>query len=139
MNRSLIVKKEGFSLIEVLICMIFLAIGLLAIASLQVTSVRGNFFSNNLMQATYVAQDRLEFLKNPNLSLSDPSLSPGNHDEGEFRIPDSDLTFNRSYSVESVLDPNGNYLKINYSVHWKELRAGKPADHKISFSTFRSQ
>jgi prepilin-type N-terminal cleavage/methylation domain-containing protein len=128
MNRSMVFGKKGFSLIEVLICLVFLAIGLLAIASLQVTSVRGNFFSNNLMQATYVAQDRLEFLKN--LSLSDPFLSTGNHDDGNVKI--SDLTFNRSYSVEPF-DPNGNYL-INYSVRWND-----GTDHKISFSTIRSQ
>jgi type IV pilus assembly protein PilV len=126
MNRSTGLGKEGFSLIEVLICMVFLAIGLLAIASLQVTSVRGNFFSNNLMQATYVAQDRLEFLKN--LSLSDPPLGIGNHDDGTVVI--SDLTFNRSYSVES--NPNG--IKVNYTVRWND-----GTDHKISFSTIRSQ
>lgn len=129
MNRSLILKRQGFSLIEVLICLVFLAIGLLAIASLQVTSVRGNFFNNNLMQATYVAQDRLEFLKN--LSLSDPSLTTGSHDDGTYRIPEMpDLTFNRSYSVEP--DPGG--VKIKYLVHWND-----GTDHKISFSTIRSQ
>lgn len=130
MNRSMVFRKEGFSLIEVLICVVFLAIGLLAIASLQVTSVRGNFFSNNLMQATYVAQDRLEFLKN--LPWNDPPLGIGSHNDGNMRI--SDLTFNRSYSVESVFDPNGNYLKINYSVRWND-----GTDHNISFSTIRSQ
>jgi type IV pilus assembly protein PilV len=126
----MVFRKEGFSLIEVLICVVFLAIGLLAIASLQVTSVRGNFFSNNLMQATYVAQDRLEFLKN--LPWNDPPLGIGSHNDGNMRI--SDLTFNRSYSVESVFDPNGNYLKINYSVRWND-----GTDHNISFSTIRSQ
>ncbi len=126
----MVLRKEGFSFIEVLICLVFLAIGLLAIASLQVTSVRGNFFSNNLMQATYVAQDRLEFLKN--LPLGDPPLGIGSHDDGTVVI--SDLTFNRSYSVESVSDPNGSYLKLNYAVRWND-----GADHDISFSTIRSQ
>jgi type IV pilus assembly protein PilV len=126
MNRLMIFGKQGFSLIEVLICVVFLAIGLLAIASLQVTSVRGNFFSNNLMQATYVAQDRLEFLKN--LPLNDPPLGIGSHNDGTVVI--SDLTFNRSYSV--VPDPNGKI--INYSVRWND-----GTDHKISFSTIRSQ
>jgi hypothetical protein len=78
------------------------------------------------MQATYVAQDRLEFLKN--LSLSDPSLSTVNHNDGTVVI--SDLIFNRSYSVES--DPNG--IKVNYTVRWND-----GTDHKISFSTIRSQ
>jgi len=132
MNRSMVFRKEGFSLIEVLICLVFLAIGLLAIASLQITSVRGNLFSNNLMQATYMAQDRLEFLKN--LSYSDPSLNTGNHDDGTFKNQGSDLTFNRSYSVESIFDPNGSYLKVNYTVRWND-----GADHNVSFSTIRSQ
>jgi len=126
MNRLMTFEKKGFSLIEVLICLVFLAIGLLAIASLQITSVRGNFFSNNLMQATYAAQDRLEFLKN--LPMDDPSLGIGSHNDVPLII--SDLTFNRSYLVES--DPNGK--KINYSVRWND-----GTDHKISFSTIRSQ
>jgi type IV pilus assembly protein PilV len=126
MNRLMTFEKKGFSLIEVLICLVFLAIGLLAIASLQITSVRGNFFSNNLMQATYSAQDRLEFLKN--LPMDDPSLGIGSHNDVPLIL--SDLTFNRSYLVES--DPNGK--KINYSVRWND-----GTDHKISFSTIRSQ
>ena len=130
MNRLMTFEKKGFSLIEVLICLVFLAIGLLAIASLQITSVRGNFFSNNLMQATYAAQDRLEFLKN--LPMDDPSLGIGSHNDVPLII--SDLTFNRSYSVESVSDPNGSYLKVNYTVRWND-----GVDHNISFSTIRSQ
>jgi type IV pilus assembly protein PilV len=131
MNRSTIFRKEGFSLIEVLIGTIFLAIGLLAIASLQVTSIRGNFFSNNLMQATYVAQDRLEFLKN--VALNDPSLGTGDHPDGTTTI-NTGFTFNRSYLVDSIPDPNGSYLRINYLVQWND-----GVDHSISFSTMRSE
>jgi len=130
MNRSMVSKKDGFSLIEVLIALTILAIGLLAIASLQVTSARGNFFSNSLMQATYVAQDRLEFLKN--LPFSDSLLSTENHVDGTTKM--SDLVFNRSYTVELVNDPKGNYLKISYMVKWND-----GTNHSISFSTIRSQ
>ena len=38
--------KKGFTLIEMLIGLVLLAIGLLAIAGMQITSVRGNFFSS---------------------------------------------------------------------------------------------
>jgi len=49
--------------VEVLVGLIILAIGLLGIAAMQITAVKGNTFSNRLTQASYAAQDRLEFLK----------------------------------------------------------------------------
>ncbi len=132
MNRPVTSKKEGFSLIEVLIGLIFLAIGLLAIASLQVTSVRGNFFSNNLMQATYAAQDRLEFLKNrplPPYSFdSDPFLTSGDHLDGSLTV--SGVVFDRAYTV--VNDVSG-YKTITYTVTWND-----GVDHHIAFSTIKS-
>lgn len=114
-------------MIEVLIGLVFLAIGLLAIAGLQITSVRGNFFSNNLMQATYVAQDRLEFLKN--LPSSSPQLNENekSYDDGTVTI--SGIAFNRSYKITA----NGNLKTINYTVTWND-----GTNHKISFSTIRS-
>jgi type IV pilus assembly protein PilV len=126
--------SKGFSLLEVMIGLIFLAIGLLAIASMHVTSLRGGFVSGNLMQATYIAQDRLERLKN--VSFTNAALSNGSHSEGTARVPDAPegMIFNRSYNVTTVIDPNGNYLRINYSVTWND---GTP--HGISFTTIRSQ
>jgi len=119
-------KQKGFSLIEVLIGLIFLAIGLLAIAALQTTSVRGNFFSNNLMQATYVAQDRLEFLKN--LPLDSPALQAGNYNAIPA-IP-SGVVFSQSYTVVV----SGDLKTIHYTVTWND-----GIDHNVTFSTIRSQ
>ena len=56
-------NQKGFSLIEVAIGLIILAIGLLSIAGMQMTSIQGNSFSKKLTQATYVIQDRLELLR----------------------------------------------------------------------------
>jgi type II secretory pathway pseudopilin PulG len=121
-------KKElGFSLIEVLIGLIFLAIGILAIAGLQITSVKGNIFSSNLTQATYVAQDRLEFLKN--LSFGDALLNAGNHGDGTTTI--SGVVFTRTYSI---VDDLAGYKKITYTVTWND-----GVNHSIAFSTIRSQ
>ncbi len=128
--------NKGFSLLEILIGLVILAVGLLAIAALQTTSVRGNFFSHNLMQATYVAQDRLEFLKNLPYLPNTGGLRIGNHPDGSVRVPDSPggIVFNRSYNVTQVNDPNGNYLRIDYIITWND-----GVDHRISFSTVRSQ
>ena len=122
----MIQKQRGFSLIEVLIGLIFLAIGLLAIAALQATSIRGNFFSNNLMQATYVAQDRLEFLKN--LPLDSPALQAGNYNPIPAIL--SGVVFNQSYTVVV----RGDLKTIHYTLTWND-----GIDHNVTFSTIRSQ
>jgi Tfp pilus assembly protein PilV len=119
-----------------MIGIIFLAIGLLAVAGMQATSVRGNFFSNNVMLATYVAQDRLEFLKS--LPLTSSQLSPGSHNDGTAPAPLTGsfktLDFNRAYTVTTVVDPNGNYLRIDYVVTWND-----GVNHSLPFYSIRSQ
>ena len=122
----MIEKQTGFSLIEVLIGLIFLAVGLLAMAGLQATSVRGNTFSNNLMQATYVAQDRLESLIN--LPLDSPQLQAGNYNPLPTIL--SGVTFSQSYTVVV----NGNLRTIHYTVTWND-----GFNHNVTFSTIRSQ
>ncbi|MGQ9777866.1 MAG: type IV pilus modification PilV family protein [Thermodesulfobacteriota bacterium] len=120
-------NQKGFSILEILIGFIILAIGLLAIAALQTTSVKGNYFSNNLMQATYIAQDRLEYLKN----ISYDSLRSGNFPEESIIV--RGMTFNRSYNITKISDSNGDYYRIDYTVLWND-----GVDHRITFSTIRS-
>jgi len=122
----MIQKQTGFSLIEILIGLIFLAIGLLAIAVLQTTSIRGNFFSNNLTLATYVAQDRLEFIKN--LPLDSPALKSGDYNPSPITI--SGVVFSQSYSV---IEDN-DFKTIHYNVTWND-----GTDHNLTFSTIRYQ
>ena len=113
-------------MIEVLVGLMFLAVGILALASLQVTSIRGGAFSSNLMQATYVVQDRLESLKN--LALSSSELQAGSHDAGSVTI--SGIVYRRSYRVLV----NGDLRTIHYTVTWND-----GIDHNITFSTIRSE
>ena len=105
---------------------VILSVGLLAIAGLQITSARGNFFSKNLTQASYVAQDRLEFLGN--LPFDSPQLQPGSHNDGKAIL--LGLAFNRTYNVMV----NGNLKTITYTVNWND-----GVNRSISFSTFLSQ
>ncbi|MEI6267316.1 MAG: type IV pilus modification protein PilV [Methylococcaceae bacterium] len=50
-------KNAGFTLIEVLIAMVVLAVGLLGLAGLQVTSLRNNQSAYNRSQATQLAYE----------------------------------------------------------------------------------
>ncbi len=118
-------NKKGFSLIEVLIGLVLLAIGLLAIAGMQISAVRGNFFSNYLTQASYVGQDRLEFLDN--LPIDSAQLQAGNHNDGPRTI--SGIVFNRAYTVTIT----GDFRTITYTVSWND-----GVKRSISFSTIRS-
>jgi prepilin-type N-terminal cleavage/methylation domain-containing protein len=119
-------NKKGFSLIEVLVGLVLLAIGLLAIAGMQITSVRGNFFSSNMTQASILAQDRLEILKN--VPYADAALTVGNHNDG--LIPGS--IFTRDYDVSLIAGTT--MLNIIVRVRWRDT-----SDHTISFTTVRSE
>jgi prepilin-type N-terminal cleavage/methylation domain-containing protein len=119
-------EKKGFTLIEVLISLIILSIGILAVAGMQITSIRGTAFSNNLMQASVIAQERLEFLKS--LPLNDVSLDTGDHNDP----PDVGI-FKKGYRADRNLSPN--YVQITYTVSWVE----KDVPHSLSYRTIKAR
>ena len=118
--------QAGFTLAETLIAATVLGLAILAMTSLQITSIRGNIFSTDLMQGTYVAQDGLESLRN--LPIDSPNLQAGSFNPGPVTI--SGVVFNRSYSVAA----NGNLKTIRYVVSWDDGKS-----HSLAFSTIRSQ
>jgi type IV pilus assembly protein PilV len=120
--------KKGFTLLEILVGLVLLAVGLLAIAGMHISSIRGNFFSHHLTQASYVAQDRLEFIDN--LTYDAPQLQAGNYNDGSIQVYGSDILFNRSYAVSI----NGDLKTIAYVVIWND-----GVDRRISFSTIKTR
>jgi len=55
-------NQEGMTLLETMIAMMILSIGLLGLAQLQITSIRGNHSSFTMTTATSVASGGLEAL-----------------------------------------------------------------------------
>jgi type IV pilus assembly protein PilV len=121
-----LVNTKGFTLIEVLVGLIILAVGLLGVAGMQLTSVKGNSFSNNLTQASYVAQDRIEHLKN--LPITSPIFA-STQTYTESQVDISGQKFNRSYRITV----NGTLRTIIYTVTWFD-----GVNHSVSFTTIRS-
>jgi type IV pilus assembly protein PilV len=100
--------QKGFSLIEILISMTIFAIGVLALAEMQITAIRGNAFSSTTTDGTTLAQDRIEQLMN--LPYDDGALATGNHG------PVTQDVYNVSWDVAN--GPVANTKTVNVSVTW---------------------
>ncbi|HDZ84494.1 MAG TPA: prepilin-type N-terminal cleavage/methylation domain-containing protein [Nitrospirae bacterium] len=72
---------KGFTLIEVLVSVTILAIGLLGVAMMQVSSISGNTFSREMAVATELGQDLIEKLNSSTYTslVEDPALLAGTH------------------------------------------------------------
>jgi type IV pilus assembly protein PilV len=68
MKRHLIqdhnTRQGGFTLIEVLIAIVILTFGLLAVGSMQISAIRGNFMGGNTSIALSLASEKMEDLLN---------------------------------------------------------------------------
>ena len=72
--------EQGFTLLEVIIAMCILTIGILAVASMQLSAIRGNSSAIGLTEAVDIGQEKLEELIQ--LPLTDPQLADTNGDMG---------------------------------------------------------
>jgi prepilin-type N-terminal cleavage/methylation domain-containing protein len=120
---NVISSKNGFSLIEVLIALVLFAVGVLGIGAMQIGSIKGNSFSQEVTQATVLSQEKLEELKK--MPFDDSNLSSGHHDEGAL----SGSGFSRSHDVENI---SATLKAITVTVNWTE-----EIDHSISLSAMK--
>lgn len=56
-------KQSGFTLLEILVAMLVLAIGLLGLAGLMTSSMRNNLSASHRTQATWVAYDIIDRMR----------------------------------------------------------------------------
>lgn len=110
-------KNNGFSLLEVLIAMAILAIGLLAVAGMQVHTMEGNDFSQDMTEAMILAQDTAENLAI--LGFNNPSLA--DTDGGaNWNAATNDFNIQTDLGNVDQLDPGSPYNinEVQYNVGW---------------------
>jgi len=103
-------NDRGFSLVEVLVAMTILAIGLLALAGLQVTAIRGNLHGGTISQATALAEEQVELIRDMDYAdvlAIDPS-------------PESPINniYIRSTSVDDLPTPISDLKRVTVTVSW---------------------
>ena len=97
-------NNKGFSLIEVLLALVFLSVGLLGIAGLQITTMRGNASARRITEAITLAQEKLEDLSS--LPTSDPQLAdpdPAVNDIGTNIADNPDFFTNPDHGDDSTI------------------------------------
>ena len=109
------IGAKGFTLLEVIVAISILTFGLLAVASMQMTAIRGNYNASNITEATTVAQDRLEDLMG--LLYSDPLLDPGTGLSDP--APPSPSGYTITYDVLDN-NPMMNTRLITVTVQWQD-------------------
>ena len=109
-------KSKGFSLIEMLIALVILAISLLAVAGLMATTTRNNSFGGHMTEASTFAQDKLEELKlfSWNNIVGGADTRPGS----------TGINYNRAWNVSILANPTpppNDLLKtVTISVNWND-------------------
>ena len=69
--------QKGFSLIEVIVSLTIFTAGLLAVATMQLTSVSGNLSARTAVESVAIGQDVAETFQG--LSFDHPDLAVGDH------------------------------------------------------------
>lgn len=114
------VREGGFTLLEVIIAISILTFGLLAVASMQTTAIRGNDNASNITEATTFAQDTLEdlmALRYTNSGLDD--VNPGFGTPTTHAIAAPTGYTGLSYTVDDD-NPITNAKLITVTITWQD-------------------
>ncbi len=103
-------RDGGFSLIEILFALTFLAVGILAVASMIPAGTRGVTQSRALTSGLMAAQVKLEDLKGTPFT----SLTPGTYS-------DSTSWYQRTWTVTDSV-PMAGCKRLDVSVTWIDAR-----------------
>lgn len=137
MNRSLfsvLKSSDGFTLLEILVSVVFISIGFLGLASTVTTVMKGNELSGEQTEAVIMAQEKLEELRNKDFNMGADFAIRG---ETNNPIEANDLQivgkkgagFLDAFEEASFTMPMATEFNavggFQYSLNWKFLQESK--------------
>jgi prepilin-type N-terminal cleavage/methylation domain-containing protein len=125
-------RENGFTLLEILLTISVLTVGILAIASMQISATKGNALSSNLTEATAYMADRIEKLMcSSYASLTDPDGDGTNQDADDDGVDDNggdfgldDATIGTADGAATFTNEQGNKYNLFWNVAVDEPRIG---------------
>jgi len=111
--------NRGFTLLEVMIAMVILAIGLLGLAALQVVAIQGNAFGHQMSYATALAQNTFEQLET--CALDDPALDQSTNPHTQTIVGNQGVTYTVKWNVQNDT-PAADMKSIALEVTWESVR-----------------
>ena len=111
-------NEKGFTLLEVIVAISILTIGLLAVASMQVSAIRGNALAFGITEATSWAADQMEKL----------IVLPYDH----ANLIDTDWDGTDEDSNGDGVDDNGGDFGLEDTVIIKDKQEVITADHELT-------
>ncbi len=103
-------NNKGFSLIEVMVALGIFSIGILAVASMQISAAQGNLSARMRTEAVTLASDQLEILNS--LTYNHGDLAPGAH------LDNTDNVYLLEWTVTE--DSTEDFKTIEVSVTWQD-------------------
>lgn len=131
-------NQKGFTLIEVMIAMLVLSIGILGVAIMQVTAIKGNSFSIGLTEAATFAENKMEelaVLAYDDVDLDDDDGDGTNQDTDNSGIDDDEeanaVDGINNFGLNDLTTPDGSQqafgaTNIQYDILWN-IAIDKPA------------
>ncbi len=120
-----ICPNAGFTLVESMLTLAIMSMGLLALAGLQITALRGNALSRRMTTAVSLAEQRLEQLKNTSYTNIQA--------EAVTQVTASNLHFTRQVTVTT--GPLPNTKSVSVLVSWQD----QATTHTLPIATIIGQ
>lgn len=121
MAQSRLLDESGFSLIDVIIGMAIFAVGMLAIGSMQMHTVKNATLGNVISQATMLAHQKMEEVKNSSDITTLVTHTESNLDQNG----DSGGIFNRTTTITVPTAPFDQHFRlVEVRVQWRTGHGG---------------
>lgn len=124
-------RERGFSMVEVLIALIIMAVGIFSVARMFPAGARGQVQDRLTIGANDYVQEKVEYLRG--LTWSSPDLTEGRHPAGTATESCGNGRWQRFYVVTTMASPLDNLKKVDVTVTWSGAGV---SDRSVTSTTY---